>query len=89
MSIEYSKLFSLVLNEKKFFHYKGSLTTPPCTESVLWWVYQKPIYVCKEDLFPFVKRWINDPSFSGGNGNCRDVCDGSGRKIYNIIGEED
>lgn len=27
----------------KFFTYSGSLTTPPCTEGVNWYVYEKPI----------------------------------------------
>lgn len=88
LSIEYSKLFSNILSQKHFFHYKGSLTTPPLTESVLWWVYQKPISVTQEDMKPFTDRWINDLSFSNGNGNCRTVCDIAGRKIYNITADD-
>jgi carbonic anhydrase len=73
---------------KRFFHYKGSLTTPPCTETVLWWVYQTPIHVLEEDLMPFVRRWIENTEFSAGNGNCRAVCDLVGRKVYDITAEE-
>lgn len=34
----------------KFFTYSGSLTTPPCTEGVNWYVYQKPITMSPEQL---------------------------------------
>ena len=86
--MEYSKLFNPVLDKKKFYHYKGSLTTPPCTETVLWWVYQTPVRVLSEDIKPFMKRWIEDQRFSAGNGNCRTVCDLAGRKIFDITADE-
>lgn len=29
----------------KIYSYSGSLTTPPCTEGVSWYIYEKPISV--------------------------------------------
>lgn len=34
----------------KFYTYSGSLTTPPCTEGVNWYVYEKPITVSAAQL---------------------------------------
>lgn len=33
-----------------YYHYKGSLTTPPCSETVLWYVLKQPIKVPEEFL---------------------------------------
>lgn len=35
---------------RKFWTYKGSLTTPPCTEGLRWFVSQEPLYVDDETL---------------------------------------
>lgn len=31
--------------DRRYFHYTGSLTDPPCTENVVWFVMQKPVEV--------------------------------------------
>ncbi len=40
----------LVPAHQQFFHYHGSLTTPPCTENVIWYVMQSPLKVNPSDL---------------------------------------
>jgi carbonic anhydrase len=41
VSIDVARLYP---NEMKFEHYEGSLTTPPCTESVSWFVLEPPAH---------------------------------------------
>jgi carbonic anhydrase len=43
----------LLPSSKEYYSYKGSLTTPPCQEGVLWFVFKKPIYMSKENLHYF------------------------------------
>ena len=33
-----------------FYRYNGSLTTPPCYETVTWSVMKKPIYFSREEV---------------------------------------
>ena len=39
--------------DKSYFTYMGSLTTPPCSENVLWYVMKTPIYVSEEQVKNF------------------------------------
>ncbi len=38
---------------ERFFHYRGSLTTPPCSESVEWFVLTDPIRMSDEQITEF------------------------------------
>lgn len=44
----------------KFAHYVGSLTTPPCSEQVQWFVLQEPIEFSKEQIKAFEKAYLNN-----------------------------
>ena len=43
----------LLPNDRNYFTYMGSLTTPPCSENVLWFVMKNPIYVSEEQVKNF------------------------------------
>ncbi len=45
------------VGKRSFFRYYGSLTTPPCTENVLWSVMEKPIHLSKEQIERFTKLY--------------------------------
>jgi carbonic anhydrase len=42
--------------DRDHFRYLGSLTTPPCTEGVLWFVLTEPVTVSDEDMAQFAER---------------------------------
>lgn len=46
-------LLHLLPEEKPVFHYTGSLTTPPCTEGVEWYILQQPITLSKTQIKRF------------------------------------
>ena len=43
--------------DKNYFTYMGSLTTPPCSEDVLWLVLKNPIYVSEEQVKNFDRMY--------------------------------
>nr|VFK30848.1 MAG: carbonic anhydrase [Candidatus Kentron sp. MB]VFK34379.1 MAG: carbonic anhydrase [Candidatus Kentron sp. MB]VFK76484.1 MAG: carbonic anhydrase [Candidatus Kentron sp. MB] len=44
---------SLLPKDKTFFYYMGSLTTPPCSEGVRWFVMKTPIHFSEEQIRKF------------------------------------
>jgi len=45
---------SLMPEDKEYYKFKGSLTTPPCSENVKWFVYKTPLSVSKEQVNSFL-----------------------------------
>lgn len=45
--------FELIPDATNYYQYVGSLTTPPCTESVMWYVLKDPIKISEEQLRKF------------------------------------
>jgi carbonic anhydrase len=43
-----------------YYVYTGSLTAPPCTEGVTWFVLKTPIYLSAEQMDTFAKLYPND-----------------------------
>lgn len=68
-------LMSLLPDNKSYFSYNGSLTTPPCSEVVNWYVLQKTIFASKEQIEKFSKILDN---------NYRPIQALNGRKIYSF-----
>ena len=50
----------LLPEKRDYFTYMGSLTTPPCTEGVLWLVMQKPIQISSEQIGIFSRLYPNN-----------------------------
>jgi len=40
----------LMPDDKSYFRYMGSLTTPPCSEGVSWYIYKQPLEASKEQI---------------------------------------
>lgn len=47
----------LLPDERAYFRYEGSLTTPPCSETVNWLVLERPIEVDEADIARFAKLY--------------------------------
>jgi carbonic anhydrase len=50
-------LMSLLPEQKNYFRFNGSLTTPPCSEGVRWFVMKKPLTVSQAQIYQF-KGWM-------------------------------
>jgi len=64
----------LLPKNRFFYHYEGSLTTPPCTEGVNWYLFHSPIEASGKQIMDFRKA-LRDGE------NARPVQPLNGRKI--------
>ncbi|XP_051138792.1 alpha carbonic anhydrase 4-like [Andrographis paniculata] len=62
---------------KEYFRYNGSLTTPPCSENVIWTVLKKVQTVSMQQI-----RAVKDAVDDGGAGNARPTHPLNGRSVY-------
>jgi carbonic anhydrase len=65
-------LMQLLPENRAYWTYMGSLTTPPCTEGVLWMVMKQPMQVSPEQVSIFSRLYRN---------NARPVQPSNGRLI--------
>lgn len=65
-------LNGLLPENRNYFTYMGSLTTPPCSEGVLWLVLKQPIQVSADQVAIFSRLYRN---------NARPIQSASGRLI--------
>jgi carbonic anhydrase len=54
-------------NSKQFYTYAGSLTTPPCSEGVIWYILSKPLGISKDQLIQL--KALNQSNESYPNNN--------------------
>mmetsp|Transcript_22530 Transcript_22530/g.90318 ORF Transcript_22530/g.90318 Transcript_22530/m.90318 type:complete len:142 (-) Transcript_22530:119-544(-) len=66
---------SLIHGQKRFYYYQGSLTTPPCSEGVNWFVAKYSVSIDKR---AYEKYWAQ---VGGYPGNTRDTQPLNGRII--------
>lgn len=53
-------LTQLLPERRDYYTYMGSLTTPPCTENVLWMVFKEPLLVSPEQIGIFARLYPNN-----------------------------
>lgn len=78
--VSLAQLLPAEQNLTSYYRYKGSLTTPGCTESVVWTVFETPIPLSSEQL-----RAFSDLKFHDGKpmvGTFRPVQPLNGRQVY-------
>lgn len=76
----YADLLAEKMDEGSVFNYPGSLTTPPCSEGVDWWVIKSPLYASKDSLKKFKKQLATLEATDKGKG-ARPVQPLNGREV--------
>ena len=50
----------LLPHDAAYYTYMGSLTAPPCTEGVTWFVLKTPVDISEEEIYAFAKLYPHD-----------------------------
>jgi carbonic anhydrase len=50
----------LLPSDRGYYTFEGSLTTPPCTENVTWFVLKQPVSLSTAEIAEFAKRYPDD-----------------------------
>ena len=80
------RLDSVLPTSAAYFYYNGSVSRPPCTQNVEWFVFQNATYMSADTLARFRNAMYSvDNAFTG---NCRKAQVLNGRKFYFYNGEE-
>jgi len=67
-------------NPTVYYTYQGSLTAPPCTQDVNWYVVSQRLTLTTLQLSQFKTYWGLNSTFAGGNGN------GNNRGLQSVSG---
>lgn len=68
---------------RSYYNYSGSLTTPPCSEGVRWFVLKKPVFVSQEAIDHLHEVISEFPEYGGFPNNNRPVRPLNDRAILN------
>jgi carbonic anhydrase len=77
----YQLLGDDLVDMTSFYAYKGSLTTPPCSELVNWYLFETPLKITKSQLDQFNQRWKDNCNHGCGHGNNRPTQQLNGRNV--------
>lgn len=47
-------------HKEEYYHYRGSLTTPPCSENVEWYILKRPLEASKEQIAKMRIYYVNN-----------------------------
>ena len=72
MPVDLLNLNELLPTDQRYYQFMGSLTTPPCTEGVLWMVLKQPSAIAREQIKLFSQLFPN---------NARPVQPANGRAV--------
>ena len=78
-------VFDLLPFSKGFYRYEGSLTTPPCSESVQWFLMQDPVPITPSALARLHSVISMFPNYAGYPNNNRPVASQNGRAVLKSI----
>lgn len=73
-------LIPQVGNHPAFYAYDGSLTTPPCSQLVNWFLIRETLKITPDQLELFRERYAKNLAFAGGNGDDREL-----QKLYGRV----
>jgi len=82
LPVTFDNFMALFPEDKTFYHYQGSLTTPPCSEGVQWHVFRQPITMSREQLDIFLDVLENLKYASSTGGSNRPVQPLFERSVY-------
>lgn len=75
------------LSNNYYGYFPGSLTAPPCSEGVNWFVVEEVQAMSKKQLEEFDALWKANKDFSGkGTGNYRVVQKANNREVWKVAG---
>jgi len=86
IKIDSSSVFSdlpNIVGDNNLLHYRGSLTTPPCSEDVNWFVAEK-VYQIDANLIASLRKSFTDSTSHSSNN--RKVNEINKRKLWSIVG---
>jgi len=66
----------------EYYTYTGSLTSPPCTEGVKWYVMKRPLGVQADQLATLTSLFAGNANFAAGHGNNRNTQPLNNRPVY-------
>jgi carbonic anhydrase len=69
LEINYVDLLNSIVHTSHLFNYAGSLTTPPCSETVNWWVINNPLSISVSELDRLRDKYVERPSADDGRDN--------------------
>jgi carbonic anhydrase len=78
--VNYVDLLTAVVAKSHLFNYQGSLTTPPCSEIVNWWVINNPLHITMAEYERLAEKYMERPATNRGRDN-RPTQPLNGRKV--------